>query len=360
MNKSAKDSNRFIAIMAGGVGSRFWPASRESCPKQFLDILGTGKTLLQETYDRAKLLVQEKNILIVSNHMYKNLIIKQLPEINENQILLEPSRNNTGPCVAYTALHIKAISKDAVFAVLPSDHMIKNLELYVNLMHAAFECAKEQDSIVTLGIQPNRADTGYGYINYGGSPDEHGAFHVKSFKEKPDAETARTYVDSGEFLWNSGMFIWSVKTLLKQFSISAPDIITILSQNEEAFGTREEQDFIDKVYPLTANISVDYAILEHAKNVKTIPADIAWSDLGTWNSLYDYLLQKDEQNVILGKAQIEGKGNLIRAPKDKLIVTSGLDDFIIVDEGDVLLIYPREKEQDIKAIRNGLEKSPYV
>ena len=355
-------TKNYVAIMAGGVGSRFWPSSRESRPKQFLDITDSGNSLLQQTVERLEGLVPLSNILIVSNKKYKEQILQQLPLIHANQLLLEPSRNNTAPCVAYTALHLQSIDEDAVFAMLPADHVIKNVAAFQDALNLGFEKAAKSNSIVTLGIEPTKPDTGYGYIHYDSTHDMNGIHAVKSFKEKPDRATAESYLKQGDYVWNAGIFIWSVQTILKQFSISASEILKVLTTDLSKFGTEQEQSYIDEVYPKTKKISVDFAILEHADNVFTIPVDIGWSDLGTWNSLYGFLEKDSNENVVLSNhAFIEdGKGNLVRVKDDnKLIVMKGLSNFIIVDEGDVLLIYPRDKEQEIKQIKQKIKGSDF-
>jgi len=348
-------SNNYIAIMAGGVGTRFWPASRASRPKQFLDILGIGKSLLQMTFERASQIVPKENVVIVSNKKYKDLILDQLPELNPNQILLEPSMNNTAPCVLYTALHLNAKNPNSNFAVIPSDHMILKEDVFTIKMLMAFDFAAHNEAIVTLGIQPTRPDTGYGYINFKVSDEK--VLDVIEFKEKPNEATAQKYLDSGNYLWNAGIFVWSVKTIINSFRKNAEDILSVLSQDLNRFGTTEEQKYIDQVYSKTRNISVDFAILEKSNNVKTIPSDIGWSDLGTWNSLYNYLPKDKNDNVIQTlKSNLEGvKGNLIRtSSSDKLVVIKGLENYIIVDDDNVLLIYPRSDEQEIKKVRNNL------
>jgi len=349
-------NNNYVAIMAGGVGTRFWPASRSDKPKQFLDILGIGKSLLQMTFERACKLVPPENVLIVSNKNYKEIIHTQIPQLKTNQVLLEPSMNNTAPCVLYTALHLKAKNDNATFAVLPSDHMIMKEEVFVKNMNKGLEFAKNNDAIVTLGLEPTRPDTGYGYINFEHS--ENDMKKVLDFKEKPDAITAERYLDSGDYLWNAGIFIWSNKTIIKAYEKHASDIMATLSRDLSKYGSIYEQDYINEVYPLTRNISVDFAIIEKSNNVYTIPTDMSWSDLGTWNSLYAYM-DKDKNDNVLQVSQsqmIDATGNLIRSSnKDKLIVAKGIKDYIIVDDGDVLLIYPRNEEQEIKEIRNNLD-----
>ncbi len=355
------NKNHYIAIMAGGVGSRFWPASRESRPKQFLDILGIGESLIQSTFSRAAKIVPKENILIVSNHQYKNLILEHLPDISENQILLEPSRNNTAPCVAYTALHLKAINPKSVFAMLPSDHVIMKEDQFSKDIMAAFDYAEQHEAIVTLGIEPTRPDTGYGYINYKNNASD--IKKVIEFKEKPNKETAISYLNKGGYVWNAGIFVWSVKTILHSFEHSAPKILDVLRQDLSKYNTPNEQAYINKVYPNTQNISVDFAILEQAENVYTIPTDIGWSDLGTWNSLYDFGDKDDKQNVIQANSASmhEAGGNMIRTDhKEKLIVIKGLQDYIIIDDDDVLLIYPREQEQSIKQLRSTFSQTKFV
>jgi len=341
--------------MAGGAGTRFWPASRSSRPKQFLDILGVGKSFLRLTFERAEKIVPRANILIVSNQKYKDLIKEQVPEIGETQILLEPSMNNTAPCILYSALHLNARNVNATFAVLPSDHVILKEDEFVSKMKQALEYAGTKKAIITLGIQPSRPDTGYGYINYEKSGDK--IKRVLKFKEKPDKPTAQKYMDTGGYLWNAGIFVWSAKTIIDAFAQHAKDILEVLSQDIAKFGSAEEQNYINKVYPNTRKISVDFAILEKADNVFTIPADIDWSDLGTWDSLYNYLEKDNAGNVLQCTRKVlhEAEGNFIRSSSPrKLIVAKGIKDYIVIDDNDVLLIYPRQDEQEIKQIRNSL------
>jgi len=355
-------SDRYIAIMAGGVGSRFWPSSREARPKQFLDITGSGQSLLQQTVRRVLSLVPADHIYIVSNLSYAQQILDQLPMLTKDNLLLEPSRNNTAPCVAYTALHLKAKNPEAVFAMLPADHIIAKEEAFAKAMNKGFDLAASDDAIVTLGIQPTRPDTGYGYINYDANSEMNGICKVNSFKEKPTREVAEQYLADGGYVWNGGIFVWSCKTIVNNFKQSAPQIIEVLAEDESAYATDREQAYINEVYPKTDKISVDYAILEHATNVYTIPVDLGWSDLGTWGSLYAYLAKDDNDNVILPKEHevISSKGNLIKTSnQDKLIVIKGLEDFIIIDEDDVLLIYPRSDEQEIKKVRSELKNKSF-
>jgi len=351
-----ENSNKYIAIMAGGVGSRFWPASRESLPKQFLDILGVGKSLIQLTYDRALQLVPKENILIATNKRYKELVNEHLPDISDNQILLEPSRNNTAPCIAYLALKIANQKPDATFAVWPSDHVILKEAEFNTKMNLAFSYAEKEESLVTLGIQPTRPDRGYGYIEVNHKDGAQVIEKVVQFKEKPDLGTAQGYLDAGNYFWNAGIFIWSVKAVIAAFQNNAPSILAVLGEDTSKYNTPEEQAYIDRVYPNTEKISVDYALLERSKNVYTIPADIGWSDLGTWNSLHAYLEKDKKDNVMQGiiLSAVDCEDNFVRLPRTKKAVIKGLKNMIVIDEGDVLLIYPKDQEQEIKSVRNDL------
>ena len=346
-----ENNNRYITIMAGGVGSRFWPASTEDTPKQFLDILGVGKSLLRLTFERFLNLVPADRILIVTNKKYKALTQFHLPELPEENILCEPSRNNTAPCVAYTALRLKAINPDAVFVTAPSDHVILKEQAFLEKITEAFQYVESNNAIVTLGIQPTRPDTGYGYIEV----DEHDIVvphKVSSFKEKPNIEVAQQYLDAENYLWNAGIFVWKAEDLIKSFKSNAPDIISILTEDESQFASDNEQSYIDRVYPNTPSISVDYAILEKANNVYTIPADIGWSDLGTWNSLHAFLDKDQNLSVTIGDNThlINTTNTIVRSDSAKIVVIKGLDDYIVVDEPDALLIYPKGDEQEIKQV----------
>lgn len=352
------NNNHYITIMAGGVGSRFWPASTEDTPKQFLDILGVGKSLIRLTFERFLNLVPAERILIVTNKKYKKITQEHLPELPEENILCEPSRNNTAPCVAYTALRLQAMNPDAVFVTAPSDHVILKEEDFLDRIKEAFDFVGQNDAIVTLGIQPTRPDTGYGYIQMadGGSPQ--GVNKVASFREKPNRTTAVEYLDSGDYLWNAGIFVWKASNLLLSFDKNEPEITKVLSQDLSKYNSPDEQEYIDKVYPDTPRISVDYAILERADNVYTIPSDIGWSDLGTWNSLHAYLDKDENDTVTLGAKThlINTKDSIIRTDSDKVVVIKGLDNYIVVDEPGALLIYPKSDEQEIKQVVKDLKR----
>lgn len=345
--------HHFVAIMAGGVGSRFWPGSREERPKQFLDILGVGKSLIRLTYERFAKIIPAENIFVVTNEMYKELVKEHIPELTYNQILCEPSRNNTAPSVAYTAFKLRAIDPEASFVMAPSDHVILQEDHFLEKITQAFAFADQTDALVTLGMQPSRPDTGYGYIHYEKEGTD-GIHKVKQFTEKPDITRAKDFVDSGEYLWNAGIFIWHTQRIIEAFERHVPEIYTLFNDIATDFNTYAEDAVIKREYPKSPNISIDYAILEPSKNVYTIPSEFGWSDLGTWNSLHIESDKKDaDGNTVLASQAIlkDTKNCLVRSYEDKLVVVGGLEDFIIVDEKDVLLIYPKSKEQEVKAIR---------
>jgi len=357
MNSTNMQHHNYVAIMAGGVGSRFWPGSREARPKQFLDMLGVGKSLLRLTFERFLPVCPASNIFIVTNAAYKSLVLEQLPEIGEEQILCEPSRNNTAPCVAYTAFKLAALDPKANFVIAPSDHIVLKEAAFLEKISVALAFAAENDALVTLGIEPSRPDTGYGYIQFGAEASA-GIKKVIRFTEKPNLEFAQQFVDSGDYLWNAGIFVWNVQSILKAYKDFSPDIYEILRRGNPFYNTPEEQAFIDREYPGTPNISVDFAIMEKANNVFTIPSEFGWSDLGTWASLHAECHKDENDNVILGDniVALDSDNNLIRVPKGKLVVLKDISDYIIVDEEDVLLIYPKSKEQEIKAVTSLVKK----
>ncbi len=352
--------NYYVAIMAGGVGSRFWPASREARPKQFLDILGTGKTLLQLTYDRFLPLIQKENIFVVTNAAYIDLVTEQLPGLKDNQILAEPSRNNTAPCLAFTAFKLQNLNPKASFIVASSDHLITNEAEFLRNIEKSLVFTQNNDALMTLGITPSNPNTGYGYIQYNRhDTNKNGIYKVKSFTEKPQLEKAKEFVAAGNYLWNAGIFVWSVKSLLKAFKNHSADIFSIFEKGENLFNTDGEQKFINEHYPTTPSISIDYAILEKAENVYTIPCDFGWSDLGAWGALYQESEKDDNQNVFQGSNIIatETQNCFVRVPDDKLVILRGVEDMIIVDDDNVLLIYPKSKEQEIKQVNELVKKT---
>lgn len=345
-----KNSN-YVLIMAGGVGSRFWPKSRNHFPKQFIDILGTGQSLLQTTYERFAKICPLENIYILSNQQYLGLILEQLKGISVSNILLEPSRNNTAPCIAYASYKILKYNPDANIIVAPSDHLILKETEFLDKIHQALNYTATHDALVTLGISPTRPDTGYGYINFR-EEDVNGVHKVERFLEKPVLEKAQEYLVSGDYLWNAGIFIWSAQSIQKAFQKHAPEIHELFEQGNEAYNTSLETNFINENYSKSPNISIDYAILEKANNVYTIPADIGWSDLGTWASLHEVADKDDENNALsVDHLHLEDTQNcIIHLPKGKAAVIKGLGDFIVVDDGKVLLIFPKGSEQEIKPV----------
>lgn len=343
------NQNNYVVILAGGVGSRFWPKSRHDFPKQFIDVLGIGKSLLQLTYERFINVCPKENIFILSNKQYQSLIRKQIPDLKEEQILLEPTRNNTAPCIAYASYKLLERNPNANIVVAPSDHLILNNQEFLIKIKQSLAFTASNDALLTLGIFPNRPDTGYGYIKF--KKEEVKEIHpVISFMEKPLLEKARAFLLSGDYLWNAGIFIWSAKSICKAFEKYAPEIHLIFRNGKSVYNTSDEILFLNENYPASPCISIDYAILEKADNVFTLPAEIGWSDLGTWASLHS-VAEKDENKNALngGKIKLELTRNcIIDLPKGKSAVIKGLNDFIVVDDGKVLLIYPKSDEQEIK------------
>ncbi|MHA4894192.1 mannose-1-phosphate guanylyltransferase [Pedobacter sp. PWIIR3] len=345
------NKNNYVLIMAGGVGSRFWPKSRNNFPKQFLDILGIGESLLQLTYKRFLKLCPVENIFIVTNSQYEDIILHQLDGITTAQLICEPSRNNTAPCIAYASFKLKGLNPDANIVVAPSDHFILYEEVFISKVEQALAYTEKYEVLVTLGIAPTRPDTGYGYIKYA-SEEEGGVHKVAQFKEKPTLEKAKEFLAEGNYVWNAGIFIWKVGSIINALKEHAEDIHNLFSKGDIVYNTHAEQAFIDEHYPTSPNISIDYAIMEQANNVYTIPADFGWSDLGTWASLYE-AAPKDDNNNVIAARQInvtDTKNSIIHISNEKLAVIRGLDNFIVVDEGNALLIYPKAEEQSIKGI----------
>lgn len=339
-----------VAIMAGGIGSRFWPMSRTAYPKQFLDILHTGKSLLQWTFERYKTFIPEENIFIVTSEEYVSIVQKQLPTLPIQNIVAEPSRKNTAPCIAYISFKLLQKDPEASLIVAPSDHMILDNEAFKAVALKALDFVSHIKSLVTLGITPTHPNTGYGYIQHDSMTVADGIYKVKTFTEKPNLELAKTFISSGDFLWNAGIFVWQAKNVVKAFENHQPEMFELFEGIKDSYNTDQEKAAIDRIYPLCTNISIDVAIMEKAENVYVIPSSFGWSDLGTWNSAYDNL-EKDylgnavaSDNVIV----IDATKCMVSAPKDKLLVLQGLDDFIVVDSKDVLLICKKEKEQSIK------------
>lgn len=343
-------SNNHLIIMAGGIGSRFWPISTKECPKQFIDILGCGKSLLQETVERFKNICPAENVWIVTSDKYAEITKEHLPDIPETNILLEPCRRNTAPCIAYAAWRILKQNPDANIIVTPSDHNVSDKEDFRRVISEALEFIKDKDAILTIGIKPTRPDTGYGYIEAKKSNGSTCINRVESFKEKPDLETAKEYILKDNFFWNSGVFIWNVQTITNAIKRYEPKIGEIFEHATPALGTPKEQDVINECFPQCRNISIDYAVLERATNVYVIPGDFGWSDLGTWDSLYNYLEHDENKNVSVdSKTTIDKSTNcIIHARSEKEIIIIGIDNCIIAEYGGKLLVCKKELEQSIK------------
>lgn len=344
--------NNYCIIMAGGVGSRFWPFSRNNRPKQFLDFFGTGRTLLQLTFDRLRHVVPAENILIVSNVIYKDLILEQLPEIKANQVLLEPNRRNTAPCIAYAVNRIKAITDKANIIVAPSDHLIMKELDFLDTLKTGLEFIENNDCLLTLGIKPSRPETGYGYIQI--DDGESNLRRVKTFTEKPNAELAQIFFETGEFFWNSGIFLWNLQTIVKAFDDLLPEVASKFNAGKELFNTDKEQEFIDQMYQTCPNISIDYGIMEKAANVHVLCSDFGWTDLGTWGSLYEMSPKDEHENVSLKcKASFyESENNIVVLPSEKLAVIQDLNGYIVAESDNVLLICKLEDEQRIRQYVN--------
>ena len=376
-----ENENNYCVIMAGGVGSRFWPFSRTEKPKQYLDFFGTGKSLLQMTVDRFRPLIPIDHMFIVTNVTYKQLILEQIPDLKESQILCEPARRNTAPCIAYATAHIRALclrkagltaanqdwtrkEMKANIVVAASDHLILEEEKFRTTIEKAFDFVSENNAICTLGMRPTRPETGYGYIQYinersqselndgmsAAKPLYDGIYPVKTFTEKPNLEMAKVFLDSGDFLWNSGIFIWNLQTISEAFRYLLPEVADRFREGELLMGTEKEEDFIEQMFPKCPSISIDYGIMEKAENVYVIPSSFGWSDLGTWGSLYE-LSEKDEQgNVSLhSEARFyEAKGNIVVLEPGKKAIVQGVDDMIIAEEKGALLVCKKAEEQRIK------------
>ena len=342
--------HNYVAIMAGGIGSRFWPMSRTSFPKQFLDILNTGKTLIQQTYDRYKKLVPEENIFIITSTEYVPIVKEQLPNVKDENILGEPSRKNTAPCVAYISFKLLKKDPDANLVMAPADHLVTEPAEFIKTSKKALDFVNHINAFVTLGIKPTYPNTGYGYIQHDTTAAAPDIYKVKTFTEKPNAELAQTFIASGDFLWNAGIFIWKVKNIVTAFEKYLPEMYEVFAAEKEKFNTEEEKEAIEQIYPQCTNISIDFGIMEKADNVYIIPSSFGWSDLGTWNSAWENMERDYLGNAVAGKnvMVMDATKCMVHVEDGKLVVLQGLDDFIIVDTKDALLICKKDKEQEIK------------
>lgn len=347
------NSNNYCVIMAGGIGSRFWPLSRTHRPKQFIDILGTGNTLIQQTFQRFKTICPHENIYIVTNEIYRDIVNEQIPGLNPDQIICEPSRRNTAPCIAYANYKILARNPNANIVVAPSDHVVLKEDVFIDVINKTLEASSQTDALFTIGIQPNRPETGYGYIQF----DENQVHaidsnlcKVKTFTEKPNLEMAKQLVESGEFLWNSGIFIWKLSSIIAEFEKNLPQINQLFKDGVGIYNTDGEVEFVKNIYQQCKSISIDYGVMEKAENVYVFSTDIGWSDLGTWGSLYDIRHKDEFGNALVGRnvMMYDSKNCIVNMPKDKLVVIEGLEDYIVVENENCLLICKKQDEQEIR------------
>jgi len=349
------NKNYYAVIMAGGVGSRFWPLSTKELPKQFHDMLGTGSTLIQKTFNRFENLIPSENILIATNKKYETLVKEQLPKITSNQLFLEPAMRNTAPCILYSALKIHNENPDGIMIIAPSDHWIDNELEFLKNIQTSFDFCENNDALMTLGIKPTSPNTGYGYIQFENSKKE--IKKVSNFTEKPNLETAIEFINEGNYLWNAGIFIWSVKSILKAFETNLPEMFALFSKGNACYNTNKENNFIEENYESSENISIDFGIMEKAEDVFVLPVEFGWNDLGTWGSLYNKLGKDKSKNATVGGEVIyrDSKNNIVRTQSGKRVVIQGLKDYIVVEKDDVLLICPKSDEQEIKQITSDVK-----
>jgi len=348
--------------MAGGVGTRFWPMSTTQHPKQFLDILGTGETLLQQTYRRVAKICPKENIYVVTSNVFENLVAEQLPELFKENILCEAARKNTAPCIAYASYKIHKRDPKAITLVAPSDHLVKKENIFVKAIKSCFDKAEHADCLITLGIKPTRPDTGYGYIQFIKSDVEENDKRikkVKTFTEKPDAEMANSFMESGDFLWNSGIFIWSTESIIRALEMHDPELANVFKEGWDMYNTDKEKEFVNRAYATCKNISIDYSVMEKADNVYVRSSIFGWSDLGTWGSLYTHIPKDEKKNALVGKNIITYDCNncIVQVPKDKLVVLQGLEDYIVVESEGILMICKKQDEQQIRNFVNDVKVS---
>lgn len=349
-NQRNENNHTYVAIMAGGIGSRFWPVSRTGHPKQFLDILGTGKTFIQQTFERFLRFVPLQNIYIVTADDYVDITKAQLPQLPVENIVSEPFRKNTAPCIAYISFKLQQRDPEAALVVAPADHLILEQEKFATVCQEALGYAGRLNALLTLGIKPSHPNTGYGYIQHESDETASQLYKVKTFTEKPNKELAQTFLASGDFLWNSGIFVWKASTCIEAFQTYLPEMYELFAAEQEKFNTPEERAAIETIYPQCTNISIDFGVMEKADNVYVIPASFGWSDLGTWCSAWENMERDYFDNAVSGEKVIvfDTSKSIIHAQNGKLMVLQGLDDYIIVDTKDALLICQKEKEQQIK------------
>lgn len=354
--------HHYAIIMAGGVGTRFWPMSTTQHPKQFLDILGTGETLLQQTYNRVSKICPNENIYVVTNSVHESLVAEQLPSLIRENILSETTRRNTAPCIAYASYKIHKRDPDAITLVAPSDHLIRKGDTFIKAIKSCFEKAQSQDCLITLGIKPTRPDTGYGYIQFIKSDVEEKDRRinkVKTFTEKPNAEMANFFMESGDFLWNSGIFVWSTASIIRALEKHDPELANVFREGWDYYNTDREKEFVARAYATCKNISIDYSVMEKADNVYVRSSIFGWSDLGTWGSLYTHINKDEHKNALVGKNIMTYDCNncIVQVPKDKLVVLQGLEDYIVVESEGILMICKKQDEQQIRNFVNDVKVS---
>ena len=346
--------NHFVVIMAGGTGTRLWPVSTSKKPKQFHDLLGVGKTLLQMTYERFTNQFPKENIYIVTNKQYEEVVKEQIPEIQAHQLLLEPTKRNTAPCIAYAAYKIYSKNPEACMVVAPADHLILKEDIFHQAVAVALDSASKNNQLITLGMKPTRPETGYGYIQY--IPDSATIKKVKTFTEKPEIGLAQKFLESGDFVWNAGIFIWSAKSILEAYEEYLPDLAEVFSEGSKQFYGTNEVLFINKAYSQCANISIDIGIMEKAENVYVLLADIGWSDLGNWESLHEIRDKDEDQNAKPANVMcFDSTGNIVNSDHSRLIVLQGLHDYLVSEQGGVILICKKNAEKEVKEIVNAVK-----
>lgn len=340
---------KHLVIMAGGIGSRFWPMSTPQRPKQFLDITGKGKTMIQQTFERYAGIVDIEHLWVVTSKNYKQLVAEQLAGINPQHILLEPCMRNTAPCIAYVSWKIQKDDPEAVVVVAPSDHLVLKEDTFKDYISKGMDFAAEEERILTMGMQPSRPDTGYGYIEQGDEVQD-GICKLKSFREKPDLKTAISYLEHGGFTWNSGMFLWNVKTIVNELRTYTPGIAEIMDKLEPAMFTNKEQETVDELFPQCEKISIDYAVMEKTDKAYVMPVEFGWSDVGTWGSLHTLMDQDEHENAVIGDQikMVDSEGCMVRIPQGKQVVIQGLKDYIVAEHDNTLLICQISQEQRIK------------
>ena len=358
--------NNYCIIMAGGIGSRFWPLSKDNYPKQFLDILGTGKSFIRSTYERFSPVIPDENFLVVTNKAYKQLVLEHLPMLKPDQVLCEPARRNTAPCIAYATYHIQSRCKEANIVVTPADHLVTNETEFQRIIRLGFDfLSKNQNALMTIGIKPSRPETGYGYIQCGNDALRHceqsEAIHksvvkVEMFKEKPDYETAVKFVAEGNYFWNSGIFLWTLDGIMQAFKTYLPDMVEVFEKGKNDFGTPNEQAFIDAHFVESPNISIDYGVMEKSPDTYTIPADFGWSDIGTWGSLFTHAKKDENGNAKRGKVvSVENRNTIINIEEGTEAVVEGLEDYLVAFRDHSLLVCKLHDEQQIKVWIEGLK-----